>query len=93
MRYQYILAAVVSVLLLAASGSGLAAGNNKYAWYRMASGFDDYMRLLQAGKITPIGSIRAGNAAGTIPAYQCDPDTTPPLIDVTHTELESLRLC
>lgn len=49
----------------------------------------NYKALLEAGKITPMGAIRAGNEAGTIPAWQCDEDGTAPSIDVAPSEVDS----
>lgn len=48
-----------------------------------------YAARLKAGEITPMGAIRAGNAAGTIPAWHCDADGTPPLIDVAPSGVDT----
>lgn len=56
-----------------------------------ATAATDYTDRLEAGEITPLGAKRAGNAAGTIPAWECDVDGTAPGIDVAPADVDSHR--
>lgn len=47
-----------------------------------ASDYQQYIQKLNSGQITPLGSVRAGNAEGTIPKWKCSENGVPADIDI-----------
>lgn len=77
MDFRYVQCVVMAAMLFAGVGVAYADGAN-------------YATRLEAGEITPMGAMRAGNEAGTIPVWQCDADGTPPRIDVAPAAVDSV---
>lgn len=57
------LSATISMPVLAAGSAGFSVNQERY---------QGFMQKLEAGVITPLGSLRAGNQAGIIPAWNCE---------------------
>lgn len=73
-----------NMLIAAAVGVTVALPGVAAAYERIVQKdeYQEYMSKLEAGKITPMGSKRAGGANGIIPAWNCKGNGIPPHISV-----------